>query len=315
MPMGEIIEILSPDEDYILGPNLNNNLPTGANDFNYIPDYEAFDYSIISVGDIAFEGGSKSAAKHAAFIYQTRQPSCYGEYVQTIEAVAGGVQYGLLDDDRMVRFGISIFRIYRATELGVVANARQFIESQLGKPYSLNYTRTKTERNSKSWYCSELIFAAYYNAGMDICSTREFEFNPDNMPCLPVYLTRGMLSAQINLNNKYLRLSIEKFNDSWLWNKAYWTIKITNSNYNDITVYYNSKMCYTADAKDWQKLKDVNEIIVGARSSVSVNIYQNLSATSVATSFLSDGYRFVTYGTELSKVDFTIVNGNNKIAL
>ncbi len=50
MPMGEIIEILSPDEDYILGPNLNNNLPAGANDFNYIPNYEAFDYSLISIG-------------------------------------------------------------------------------------------------------------------------------------------------------------------------------------------------------------------------------------------------------------------------
>lgn len=315
-----ILVILSPDQNYILGKNIGAANYTNASYFRRAPIIsQAFDYAKIAVGDIIYESNAAVPTNHVAFVNNTAQPSDYGNYVQTIEAVAGGVQYGFLDDERITRFGVCIYRIYRATELGVVAKAKEFILQQVGKDYPdvetmlEDFTKTKTDINSTRWYCSELIFAAYYYGGMDICSNRNFDFVPESMPCLPVYLTQGMLSGQIYLNTEYLQLSISSFHDA-LWNNGYWTIRISNLNYEPVSVYYNSKMCFADDARDWNGLSDIADPIeIAARSSATVNIYQNWFATSVVVSYRSGDYRYITYGTELSKVDYSMNVANNKI--
>ena len=82
-----------------------------------------------------------------------------------------------------------------------------------------------------------------------------------------------------------------------------WSIKITNNSSTAVTVYYNKKMCYLTDAKNWTGLKDVNktpiEIISGG--SATVTISENWFATSITVSYVtSDGVRRITYADGLT---------------
>lgn len=309
-----LLQILSPDEDYILCGEIDNTEYTEGVYFQREPIYEAFDYDRLYDGDIIFENASSSATKHAAFLYNNDQPSAFGEYVQTIEAVASGVQYGFLDDERMVRFGVSIYRVYSSAGSGVVAKAKDFIAAQVGKDYSINFTTTHTDRNSSAWYCSELVYAAYYSAGVDVCSNSNFEFKPSSTPCLPVYLTQGAITWHVIPNYDYLQIAVNGFNSA-LWNSAYWKVTISNYNSKDVVVAYNSKMCNLDDAKNWSGLSEVKTVTIKANGYATVNIYQNFFATAVAVSFVSGSTRYVTYGSELSKSDYSMAVSYNTIQL
>jgi len=46
-------------------------------------------------------------------------------------------------------------------------NAINFAEGQIGKPYNVRHLK-HTNFNSTAWYCSELVWAAYLNQGIDI---------------------------------------------------------------------------------------------------------------------------------------------------
>jgi len=45
--------------------------------------------------------------------------------------------------------------------------------AQKGKPYDENWTQKNSDSSSPSWYCSELVWAAYYNQGVNL------EYTPD----------------------------------------------------------------------------------------------------------------------------------------
>ena len=66
-------------------------------------------------------------------------------------------------------------RIYRVK--GATANQKNkavdFCISQLGKKYFLDLAKN-TSKNQKDWYCSELVWAAYKNQGIDIESNDFF---------------------------------------------------------------------------------------------------------------------------------------------
>lgn len=47
-------------------------------------------------------------------------------------------------------------------------DAVDFFISQLGKPYDVLHFPPHSSKNSKNWYCSELAWAAYKNAGIDL---------------------------------------------------------------------------------------------------------------------------------------------------
>jgi cell wall-associated NlpC family hydrolase len=61
-------------------------------------------------------------------------------------------------------------RVVRATTSQREA-AIAFARSQLGKPYQPEFNRIKDPSpDSEEWYCSELVWAAYYNQGIDLDS-------------------------------------------------------------------------------------------------------------------------------------------------
>ena len=88
-------------------------------------------------------------------------------YVRTIEANPNtGVARGLLTPERF-NDQKSIFRVLGASS-SIINSAIQFCIDQLGEPYDLDIYRQHSESSSYGWYCSELVWAAYYNNTIDL---------------------------------------------------------------------------------------------------------------------------------------------------
>lgn len=165
----DVSTMSSKDEDYIIKGDTNKPgspyfdpdiTPSDAfgRDVYYT---NGFDYSAIQDGDIIVETNTKfNNMGHSAFVYDINKPAkgrIHGRstYIQVIEAVKGGVQFGVLDDERMVKFGVVILRP-TYTSSSIVEKAKYFHWCQLGKTYYLPLEEgsVKTSIDSESWYCS-----------------------------------------------------------------------------------------------------------------------------------------------------------------
>lgn len=122
----------SSDAEYMLSKNKYDKTP--ASEFKSVPAYTEYLYANIRNGDLVCETDAIFDAGHTAVITDINHDSDYGRYYQTIEAVAGGVQYGFLDDDRVVKYGVMIYRA-RGYSQSMHSNLLYFLEQQLGKTY------------------------------------------------------------------------------------------------------------------------------------------------------------------------------------
>lgn len=266
--------ILSPgDADYIL-PQVDYSY-TPANVFARQPVYDLYDYSSVLSGDIVHE--TKTIlfnAGHTAIIYDMSKSGGYGSYIQTMEAVGSGVTFGFIDDARMVDFGVIILRVSGATT-SKVGQAKYFCRQQLGKSYFLNILRLNTDINSTSWYCSEMIYAAYNYAGIDIGVKKDGAGND-------VYLSLGCIPGDIYNSYNTYSVHISGFLDISVVSKASgkWTIAVSNNHNYGIAFEYNTKMCFKGDAESWSGLNHIASASVAAGSSVNVVISENVFANS-----------------------------------
>ncbi|MBR6364571.1 MAG: hypothetical protein IKS10_00520 [Lachnospiraceae bacterium] len=134
----------------------------------------------VKVGDIVYEAAGfygltgHIAAVHKIIvhpIYIYHGESFAGSYtvrqIQVIEAVSEGVCYGILDDTRCDDMRVSVLRSNELTS-SKWSLIRLFLEKQLGKPYNFDLGRKCGSINRPYWYCSELVWAAFYFAGIDI---------------------------------------------------------------------------------------------------------------------------------------------------
>lgn len=127
----------------------------------------------VKVGDIVYEAaGGWGLTGHIAVIHSIQTNYIYGEgrvesWINVIEAIDKGVCYGLLDDKRCDDKGVTILRVSNLSSDGW-NKVRKFLEAQLDKPYSLVVGRRNSSISSKSWYCSELAWAAFKYAGYEI---------------------------------------------------------------------------------------------------------------------------------------------------
>ena len=292
----------SDDENYILkginDPNSSNFDPSSTPRSAFQRNVTYADrnmYNLLQEGDIVLEtnctnvwlGGVINNPGHTAYIYNVGKSSAYGSYVQTIEAVGGGVQFGFLDDARMITFGVVILRPTN-TNSEIVKKASEFHYKQLNKPYAFSFVEAKTNIASSQWYCSELTNAAYYYAGVN--------FNAVNSAgnVMPYDILHSSGTKYIRYG-KYLDVRISKYYGV----ENGYTIEVFNNTGNTITVEYNSKMCFVNDAKNWTGLNDIKTVSLGNGSMVRINIYTNLAATAVAISYVSNGIRYITYGDQL----------------
>ncbi len=297
----EVSTMSSKDEDYIIkGDTANPNsskfdpdiTPSDAFQRDVYYTNGNFDYSAIQDGDIVVETDTKfNNMGHSAFVYDINKRAegrIHGRstYIQVIEAVKGGVQFGVLDDNRMVKFGVVILRP-TYTSSSIVEKAKYFHWCQLGKPYNLPLKegRVNTSMNSESWYCSEMNYAGYYYAGQVIA-----------------YASSGGWIWPFDLTNssstKYV--SFSKTLDARLMGKenGKWKIRVYNYTGSKVEMYYNSKLAFENDAKNWTGLKNVNDsapITIANGSYTTIYVGTNVFATTAAISHKIGSRRYVTY--------------------
>ena len=73
---------------------------------------------------------------------------------------------GILDDTRADEKGVNILRVWKATTTQK-NKAVSFCVGELGANYKLDFQKD-TSASEIDWYCSELVWAAYYNQGIDL---------------------------------------------------------------------------------------------------------------------------------------------------
>ena len=143
----------------------------------------------VKAGDIIYEAnGGSGITGHIVIVEGLCYSSKYGQYfIRVVESIgyisgsgyADGVCRGVLDDDRIDDRAGTVLRVTGATS-SQKSDAISFCVSQIGKSYDLGaYHRTSS--SSTGWYCSELVWAAYYNQGIDLESTRGAMVTPDEI--------------------------------------------------------------------------------------------------------------------------------------
>ncbi len=142
-------------------------------------DYSRYNIrDVVVKGDIIYEdaGGITEITGHIAIVQgKFYDVSCSMYYIRTIEANLAGVVYGAFDDDRLDDKASKVYRVTTATDTHI-NGAVQFCKDQIGDSYNLGviispsgYCNTLTSVNA--WYCSELVWAGYYNAGINLDAT------------------------------------------------------------------------------------------------------------------------------------------------
>ncbi len=135
--------------------------------------YSAYNLlSLVKKGDIIHETEGNSAwfLGHASIVEGIFWDSTYGQfYIRVIEAGKGGVTRGVFDETRLANKEGTILRVSTATD-AQRSSAVNFCVSQMGKGYLL-HTPKHSAASSESWYCSELVWAAYKNQGIELLNT------------------------------------------------------------------------------------------------------------------------------------------------
>ncbi len=162
------------DEDVIEGEESSNQGASPEWYYNTgekLPRSVAYNRNIIPAvekGDIVYEAqGGLGVTGHIAIVegkYYSAEKKQY--YVRLIEAIQQGVCRSVLVDQRVVDKTVTVYRVTGASNAQKNA-AVSFCRSQLGKKYHCDFSHD-TSASEKDWYCSELVWAAYKNQGIDI---------------------------------------------------------------------------------------------------------------------------------------------------
>lgn len=136
---------------------------------------------VVQPGDIIHEKkGGFGITAHTAVVEGIFYDATYKQYyIRVIEAIDVGVKRGVLDDERVGDKGVSVYRVRGAGSVQKNA-ALNFCIGQLNKKYALDFAKD-TDFNEKDWYCSELVWAGYYNQGINI-ETSGFPNEPGITP-------------------------------------------------------------------------------------------------------------------------------------
>lgn len=295
----------STDANYILSSTDYNKTPHSEFKRDLYSKY--FDYSSLVKGDIIYECKDGIGQGHCATIVNVNKPcEDMGRYIQTIEAVGGGVQFGFLDDLRMVDYRVTVVRVVGATTTKV-ESVVTFLKAQLGKPYFYVLCRMNTSINSANWYCSELCYAAYHSVGIEINIQvmSDGTTSCSELLCSPRDILYSTNTYEVQIEQYgYAQLSvINKVSNKW-------TIRIQNNSVYNVEYFYNEKMCFPADATNQNNLHDIVSVVVPGNDYVDVQIKENWFATAIVVYNVSryymqydaryDYFKFVSYATELS---------------
>ena len=121
-------------------------------------------------GDIIYEdAGGADVTGHIAIVegkfydYDTQK-----FHIRIIEPILSGVKRGIIDDVRMVEKEATVLRLKNGLTTSQVMRILTFCRNQLGKEWSIDHYNRQTSVDSGQWYCSEMVWAAYYSQGINI---------------------------------------------------------------------------------------------------------------------------------------------------
>ena len=260
-----------------------------------------FSFSNVKEGDILIETDTdwyQLNMGHCAFIYNINKAAAgkvrgRSGYIQTIEAVGGGVQFGIIDDQRMVDFGCVIVRPRTTITSYRLNKAKDFCLKQVGLDYALPtdpcVIHYDIDNKSNTFYCSELVYAAYKYAGITVGRV-----SSDNT-VFPMDILHYSDVKYVNFSDTLEVELLGKVNGKW-------NFKVMNYTGRSVTLIYNEKLCFASDAYNWKKLNHTNSSITIPNNSYTTNVMVggNVFATTAAMSYVANGKRYITYANELS---------------
>lgn len=152
--------------------------------------------SNVKKGDIIFDAnGMWGLTGHTGIVegrYYDKTKQSF--YVRVIEAISPGVKRSVLDSTRVSNRATSVYRINWANRTQI-NNAMAFARRQMNKPYIITQVKKMTD-GAVSWYCSELVWAAYMNADwknpIDLDSNR-------GLVVLPWDIVNSSLLTKVNI--------------------------------------------------------------------------------------------------------------------
>lgn len=170
----ELEGINSEVQPYSVGGDWYDNIGTKSPKLSHVASYDKYNIlSTVKKGDIIeeTEGLVAQITGHIAIVQGKYWDSTYNQYyIRTIEAGIDGVVYGVLDDERYDERGVTVYYVMNATT-SKINSAIAFCKVQIGKPYALDIpilTFCNYSADTDNWYCSELVWAAYYNQGINL---------------------------------------------------------------------------------------------------------------------------------------------------
>lgn len=123
--------------------------------------------NVVKKGDLIFEAnGGFGITGHIAIVEGLYTRSDGTKYIRLIEAIDVGVVRSILDDTRVDDKAVTILRVSGATTT-IINHAVSFCIGEIGSSYKLDFAKD-TSSSETDWYCSELVWAAYKNQGIDI---------------------------------------------------------------------------------------------------------------------------------------------------
>ena len=125
----------------------------------------------VKPGDIVFEGNGQFLGDlfgHIAMVVGVVHDTVHDQdFVLMIEAYLEGVCYSVMTPERFFEKDVVILRLNNVTD-GQIQGAINWAEGQLGNDWNILEIISGKEYNENKdiWYCSELIWAAYYSQGV-----------------------------------------------------------------------------------------------------------------------------------------------------
>lgn len=124
-------------------------------------------------GDIIYEAnGGGGITGHTAIVEGIYDRGDGTKYIRLIESDVIGVTRGILDDKRADDRGSYVLRA-KGADQGAINRVLNFCVGQLGKPYRIDFGHD-FDYYEAHWYCSEMIWAAYFLQGIDIETTGRY---------------------------------------------------------------------------------------------------------------------------------------------
>jgi len=281
-------------------------LSTEAEKSSYVPSYSQY----LMPGDIVWDSISSipidfgDFVTHMAIVVNPCKRGCYTDtngvthyfnFVETIEAFAGGVRFGFLDDARILECGTKVLRVRNASDTAR-RNAVEFCMNQYGEAYELNpietpYLVPTSLRNS--WYCTQLVFAAYFYQGYDLTfnSSEGFTLAPGGIISSPIrgddiaasdYIEEVPFNTEFT--NQFIKINI---NGSHSFNFA-------NGTSAKRTVKYAGSLYNFCDALENFRSITNQTVNIAAQSNKNVSISYNFLAGTVAAWYKENQAMYVT---------------------